>query len=168
MPQIYLWAPGWVWTLAHKHGDPWPLKNKTDYGDCWLRTDRARTKSREWESTVWCRASCQDFQSERSELDSGLGPRAKCPIPQPGRRPTPRPLILWIWAEDLCHTLSTNYSVWPSCIKCLLLIRHNILGIVRSSSQSGACIHGSYVPMGETLKHLKIFKKQMDMYYNNL
>lgn len=33
--------------LAHKHGDPWPFKTRRVYGDCWLRTDRARTKSSE-------------------------------------------------------------------------------------------------------------------------
>ena len=150
---------------------PCCLKPRRVYGDCWLGTDRARTKSSEWESTVWCRASCQDFQSDsiynRSELDSGPGPRAKCPIPLPGCRPTPRPLILWIWAEDLCHTLSTNYSVRPSCIKCLLLTRHNTK-YCKVFKSEWSLYSWQLCSIGETLKHLTILKKQMDMYYNKL
>ena len=92
---------GWgrIWSLVHKHGDPLPLKTKTwSWG--LLAWDWQSQDHVQWvREPVWCGASCQGFQSDsiynRSELDSGPGPGAKCPIPLPGRRPTPRLLILW-------------------------------------------------------------------------
>ena len=150
---------------------PCCLKPRRVYGDCWLGTDRARTKSSEWESTVWCRASCQDFQSDgiynKSKLDSGPGPGLNAPFPCQAVGQLLGPLyfgfelrICVIPSPPIIQ--SGHHALSAFCLQGIML------SIVRSSSQSGPCIHGSYVPMGKTLKHLPILKNQMDMHYNKL